>query len=389
MTHGSLFSGIGAADLAAEWMGWENAFQCEIDKFCQAVLTKNFPNTLLHGNIKTNSFIQYRGLIDVLTGGFPCQPFSQTGLRKGTEDPRHLWPSMLRAIREIQPRWIVGENVLGIINWSKGMVFNQVQTDLEAAGYEVFPYVLPACSVNAPHRRDRVWFIAHARSDGHESGRFGEDKYTQGEGEGKQDKRERLRSDIGGTGEPGTASNTGIHGETASQRNDGEWSAEVRSGKGIKKHKPNGHGKPGITPDTEGHGDRRGLHGMEKEDGSVRKSKERGQDYNESGNDGEIRNAADTNSSVGREGRMHQTEREETERYTGTRDARHHGWDTWDNFPTQSPLCSGDDGISSGLDGITFSKWRSESIKALGNSMVPQVVFQIFQAIQQYEKLKK
>ena len=160
MTHGSLFSGIGGFDLAAAWAGWENVFACEIDPFCQKVLKYHFPKSTLYENIRTTDFSIWRGRIDVLSGGFPCQPFSTAGKRKGTEDDRYLWPEMLRAIREISPRWVVGENVLGIVNWNGGMVFEQVCADLEAEGYEVQPYVLPACGVGAPHQRQRTWFVA-------------------------------------------------------------------------------------------------------------------------------------------------------------------------------------------------------------------------------------
>mgnify|MGYP000953488160 CR=1 FL=1 len=161
MTHGSLFSGIGGFDYAADLMGWENIFHCEINPFCRTVLKYHFPNSIQHHDITKTDFTIYRGRIDVLTGGFPCQPFSVAGKRLGMEDDRHLWPEMLRAIREIQPSWIVGENVRGLVNWSGGLVFEQVQADLEAEGYEVLPFILPACAVDAPHRRDRVWFVAH------------------------------------------------------------------------------------------------------------------------------------------------------------------------------------------------------------------------------------
>lgn len=169
MTHGSLFSGIGGFDLAAAWAGWENVFACEIDPFCQKVLKYHFPKSTLYENIRTTDFTIWRGRIDVLSGGFPCQPFSTAGKRKGTEDDRYLWPEMLRAIREISPRWVVGENVLGIVNWNGGMVFEQVCADLEAEGYEVQPYVLPACSVGAPHQRQRTWFVAYRADAGPES----------------------------------------------------------------------------------------------------------------------------------------------------------------------------------------------------------------------------
>jgi len=150
MRHGSLFSGIGGFDLAAEWMGWHNVFHCEWNEFGRKILNYYWPNSTSYGNIKETDFNIYRGRIDVLTGGFPCQPYSTAGKRLGKEDDRHLWPEMLRAIKEIQPRFIVGENVSGIISWNGGLVFNEVQTDLEAEGYNVQPILLPACGVNAP-----------------------------------------------------------------------------------------------------------------------------------------------------------------------------------------------------------------------------------------------
>lgn len=161
MTHASLFSGIGGFDLAAEWAGWTNVFNCEIDSFCRKVLKYHFPDAEQYEDIKKSDFSKWRDRIDVLTGGFPCQPFSLAGKRKGTDDDRYLWPAMLGVIRTVRPRWVVGENVYGIVNWSEGMVFDTVCSDLEAAGYEVQPYIIPACGVGAPHRRDRVWFVAH------------------------------------------------------------------------------------------------------------------------------------------------------------------------------------------------------------------------------------
>lgn len=162
--HGSLFSGIGGFDLAAEWMGWENVFHCEWNEFCQKILKQHFPKAISYGDITKTDFTIHRGNIDILTGGFPCQPYSLAGKQKGKEDERHLWPEMLRAIREISPLYVVGENVPGIVSWSKGLVFHEVQTDLENEGYEVQPVILPACAVNAPHRRERVWFVAYASS---------------------------------------------------------------------------------------------------------------------------------------------------------------------------------------------------------------------------------
>lgn len=162
--HASLFSGIGGFDLAAKWMGWENVLSCEIDPFCQKILKYHFPTTTHYGDIRQLDGTKYQGQIDVLTGGFPCQPFSTAGRRRGTEDNRFLWPQMLRVIREIQPTWIVAENVRGIVSIDSGLVFERVCSEMEANGYEVQPFCIPACAVGAPHKRDRMWFIAHRKS---------------------------------------------------------------------------------------------------------------------------------------------------------------------------------------------------------------------------------
>lgn len=190
MTHGSLFSGVGGFDLAAEWMGWENLFHCEINEWCQKVLRFHFPKSIQYDDITRTDFTPWRGKVDVLTGGFPCQPFSVAGQRKGQEDDRYLWPEMLRAIREIRPTWVIGENVAGILSMvqpgsevtvesqaslfetsdketllEQEYVIETVCRDLEREGYSVQPILIPACGVGAPHRRDRVWFIASDRSD--------------------------------------------------------------------------------------------------------------------------------------------------------------------------------------------------------------------------------
>lgn len=117
MTHASLFSGIGGFDLAAELMGWDNIFHCEWNPFGQQVLKHHFPNSKSYNDITKTDFSIHRGEIDILTGGFPCQPYSTAGKRLGKEDERHLFPEMLRTIQEVQPTWVVGENVLGIVNW--------------------------------------------------------------------------------------------------------------------------------------------------------------------------------------------------------------------------------------------------------------------------------
>ena len=172
MNHASLFSGIGGFDLAAEWMGWTNLFNCECEEFPRQVLKHHFPKAIQHGDIKELDATAYAGRVDILTGGFPCQPYSLAGKRKGKEDDRHLWPEMLRVVRECAPRYVVGENVRGLVGWNDGLVFEEVCSDLEAQGYSVQPFLLPACGVGAPHRRDRIWFVAYAndmrRSEGHQ-----------------------------------------------------------------------------------------------------------------------------------------------------------------------------------------------------------------------------
>jgi DNA (cytosine-5)-methyltransferase 1 len=161
--HLDLFSGIGGFALAAEWV-WPNIEHtfCDIEPFSQEVLKKHWPTATIYGDIHALEGQP----ADIVTGGFPCQPFSSAGFRRGTEDDRHLWPEMLRVIRASSPRWVVGENVGGLLTWNDGMVLDQVCTDLEAEGYEVWPFVLPAAGVGAPHRRDRVWIVAHSTRNG-------------------------------------------------------------------------------------------------------------------------------------------------------------------------------------------------------------------------------
>ena len=166
MRHGSLFSGIGGFDLAAEWMGWENVFQVELDKYLQKLLCKNFPLTDKYENIKEFDGTKYKGTIDIISGGFPCQPFSHAGKRKGSKDDRYLWPEMLRVIEEVKPSVVVGENVVGLKSMDNGGTLDQILIDLENQGYQVESFIIPACSVGAWHRRERIWIVAHSNSEG-------------------------------------------------------------------------------------------------------------------------------------------------------------------------------------------------------------------------------
>lgn len=286
--------------MAAHTVGWNTVAWSEWNPFCQKVLAHHFPNSKGYGDIKKVDFTEYANKIDIVTGGFPCQPYSLAGKRKGKEDDRHLWPEMLRAIGEIRPRWVVGENVYGLVNWSGGLVFHEVQTDLEAKGYEVFPYVLPACATDAPHRRDRVWFIAHATGSAtRPPGKSGEIKKNGSENNNQQGRR-RFKTEL------------------------------------------------------------------------------------DNGRCDVLQPATDTDNKLlqggGNPYRPKETERHVGAPFCGTK---------WQNFPTQSPICSGNDGVSYGLDGITFSKWRTESIKAYGNAIVPQVAIEIFKTIILYESTQK
>jgi len=157
-----LFSGIGGFSLGLESVGMETVAFCEMDKFCQKVLKKHWPNLPIHSDIKELNGHEYRGTVELVCGGFPCQPYSVAGEQRGSLDDRHLWPEMLRVISEVQPTWVIGENVSGIIN----MELDNVLSDLEAQGYKSQCFVLPACAVDAKHRRDRVFLISYSDCEG-------------------------------------------------------------------------------------------------------------------------------------------------------------------------------------------------------------------------------
>lgn len=165
MNHLGLFEGIGGFSLAARWMGWETLAWCEWNEFAQKVLRHHFPESEGFGDITKTDFTKYANKIDIITGGFPCQPYSVAGLRKGSEDERHLWPHMLRAIGECHPKWVVGENVPGLVSWNDGMVYEQIHADLEEKGYEVQSFIIPSNSVGADHERKRIWFVAHMQHE--------------------------------------------------------------------------------------------------------------------------------------------------------------------------------------------------------------------------------
>lgn len=336
-THASLFSGIGGAELAASWLGWTNVFHCEIQEFQRKVLEYWFPNSVSYEDITKTDFSEWRGHIDVLTGGFPCQPFSVAGKRKGAEDNRYLWREMLRAIRQIQPTWVVGENVNGILSmvqpgketklgrtddlFDENFIYRKEQKftidaiceDLESAGYSVQPIVIPACAVGAPHRRDRVWIVArlNADTDCQRCAGRGSQTYKRE----KASKRASVFRNIERPcGEQDVANSANARAESVQQG----WE--------------DGISELGLTIDT------------------------KCERWAKGGN----------------------------EQFSGTDSPQ--GW--WRNFPTQSPVCNRDDGLPFRLANLTisFPKWRRKSIEALGNAWVPQVAYQVFQAIENYDK---
>ena len=160
-----LFAGIGGFALGLDSTNFfETVKFVEKDKYCQKVLQKNFPNIPIEEDIKNVKGKE--GDADVIVGGFPCQPMSVAGKRKGTDDDRYLWPEMFRLIREIKPQFVIGENVQGIINIQNGMVLRQVQDDLESEGFEVQCFLIPASGIGAWHQRYRVWIVGHSEHNG-------------------------------------------------------------------------------------------------------------------------------------------------------------------------------------------------------------------------------
>lgn len=155
MKHLDLFSGIGGFALAARWVGWETVGFCEIDPYCQKVLRKHWPGVPIHGDIKT-----YEGTeCDIITAGFPCQPYSVAGKQRAKRDHRDLWPECFRVISQVRPTWVVLENVTGFVK----LGLDQAISQMERADYSCAPCVIPACAVGAPHQRQRLWVIAHSK----------------------------------------------------------------------------------------------------------------------------------------------------------------------------------------------------------------------------------
>lgn len=332
MRHASLFSGIGGAEIAAAWLGWENLFHCDINEFGRKVLRYWFPESKEYNDIKTTDFTEWRGKVDILTAGFPCQPFSLAGKRRGADDDRFLWPETIRVIKEVRPTWFVGENVFGIASMvlpgeevdmgrtddifeegnlyrtEQRYILDRICQGIEDAGYSVQPCVIPACAVGAPHRRDRVWFVARREDVGHDA----EDTDRHGRGDRVAEERAEERGQrVSGAGDSGR-----LRGDFADPDSDGF-------------HR--GDGKDEVIADER----RVDALGDACEGGPI-----------------------------------------QIPRFQG-----------WEGFPTQPPVCRGDDGLPFRMAdlAVPFGKWRKEAIKALGNAWVPEVAYEIFRMIQMVE----
>lgn len=385
MNHASLFSGIGGPEIAAEMIGWQNVFHCEINPFCRAILDFWFPESASYEDITKTDFTKWRGRIDVLTGGFPCQPFSYAGNRRGESDDRYLWPEMLRAIEEIRPTWVIGENVAGIATMVEGgriydlgavetlfqtgndfrrykyeqsYTIERICTDFENIGYSVQPFVVPAACVNAPHKRERIFIVANA-DGGFEMRTPGKDAGT--------GKKERLqeRDEIREFGKPNYVP-TGISGSSSDAKNVFGYGDKIgHKGKFCGQEIPEFGNSCGENPFTDPNGP-----GYEK---PVKIDKQKNTTRNRTGLGDRIERLGCSWWFPGTKFKWGDMFSRKRWKYRGGK---------W--VPTVPAIHRGNDGIPFPLDclAIPESKWRTESLKAYGNAIVPQVMYRIFQAIE-------
>ena len=328
-----LFSGIGGFSLGLHSTGIFDTIKfVEFDKYCQKVLNKNFPNIPIEGDIRNVKGTEFEA--DVITGGFPCQPFSVAGKQKGTNDNRYLWPEMFRLIKEIKPEFVIGENVQGIINLQDGMVLRQVLNDLESEGFEVQCFLIPASGIGAWHQRNRTWIIGHSKHNGLLA----------------SEKRSRYKKINGRTSE---GQNQTIESErTSGSTNNGNVSNSISSLRG-----------------------RWGTIGQSGEDQIWRfRSKEEEQTTHDIRSQTIGRNALsregeeDVSDSTikGLEGCSLQSDNKQTEGSTKHGNTNFSKQQTW--WEIESNICGIPNGISYELD-----KDRSNRIKTLGNAIVPQI----------------
>lgn len=444
MRHLDLFSGIGGFALAVEeiWPDAEHIF-CDNDAYCRELLKLRFPKSKIYGDIKeiktaadtdrnglqksgkkqqtsgnrqllknkaerilgaghdSNSdsnrfavrktkinpakagkqaFYEFEGCVDLLTGGFPCQPFSQAGKRRGTDDDRYLWPEMLRVIRLVKPRWVIAENVRGLLTMQNGMVFEQVCADLENSGYEVQPFIIPAVAVNAPHRRDRIWFVAHAIGDTTDRKKKRR-KLSETPSQQKQNgttygsTRQSLRAAFGRRSKrfEKNASVAEIARNAESPRQPGGDERQRKtqygrasSGSDKRFASDSENEREGRVAGKECGTQKRTLEQNEPERREVWRKSER-----------RARRIADAESGQSRK----PSERKRRKGF------ERRSWErSWIEVATE--LCGVDDGLPAELDGfeLTKSRHRVERLKALGNAIVPQVAMEIMRAIKKSDE---
>jgi DNA (cytosine-5)-methyltransferase 1 len=428
LTHIDLFSGIGGFALAVDtvWLNVEHIF-CDNNGFCQQVIKRHWPGSYIYGDIreftasaestrlggiyetKTNSE-STRQEVFLLTGGFPCQPFSQAGKRESKEDDRYLWPEMFRVIREFRPTWIIAENVGGLLTIEQGMVFEQVCVDLETEGYEVQPLIIPACAVNAPHRRDRIWFIAHThKSDGYasnaESKRCDEErKYTsrpekRSSGHNKQhvtnsNNRGQKIQEQQAAGDQQCDRETPSNTERSGQLRKKEYENNAKNSNGGRGYdSANKVSDNTITNAAGAMCHRRGKIAKGRIGDRVLSSKQSGKEARcSTSRCGDVIVGKEQ---VDRDPDIIELQRGGKQRHgteqVGLYGGKDYGWDE-DWVKVASALCSVDDGISDKLvrlsDGrkISYGKWRTEALMAAGNAIVPAVAIEIMKAIKAVEE---
>ena len=355
-----LFSGIGGFSYGLEKLGFKTVAFCEIDKFCKLLLQKHWKGTKIYDDVKeiTKQRLEADGieLPEIITGGFPCQPFSVAGKQRGTDDNRHLWPQMFRIIQELTPRWIIGENVRGLVNIQDGMVFETVCTDLEGEGYEVRAFNIPAAGVGAPHRRERIWIIANAKSQGTRKNDRGLWQGTsgisgrQGTNQDVEDTRRPLRP--GSLFKETNENETGKRNANINQRSSSPSESDVADSKSLQGNGRGRHEHPSTEQGPQQAGGTSGSMANAYGGRSSQPSDQVQAGWDESGYGGEdVANADETR--LQGFGTEHQLREGQSEESTGRI-----GW--WESEPDVGRVAH-------------VVPQRVDRLKALGNAVVPQV----------------
>jgi DNA (cytosine-5)-methyltransferase 1 len=363
-----LFSGIGGFSLGLESTGYFQTIAfVEKDKFCRQVLQKNFNNIPIEEDIRNVRGSNYAA--DVITGGFPCQPFSVAGKRKGTADDRYLWDETIRVVTECKPRWFIGENVEGLININNGMVLRQVQTDLEEQGFQVQCIVIPASGIGAWHQRKRIWIIAYNLSYSNNNGSYRSQRNETEQSCNKQEDRLSFRDDK-------DVPNTHNSRDRTSQNDiNKDWEKDIKGREELTQFKSSGHSKDVSNSNSRMCGGR-GTELQSRDDREWRFYSEKEKQTRD-----DIRSKVIGCDDIPGKAIIQHTNNKRCEELNTSKKSNKQGFNsgefnstetikTW--WQTQSEFCGVPNGISYELD-----KDRSSRIKTLGNSIVPQIARQI------------